>query len=324
MIASSIARSSARPAISRRSSPGHRASRRRERRRPAADARREGDCRTERSPGQASQARRFGEAPRRLEDGSELHHRQGRCREPPGARHRQAGGRDQPRPRLRARPLERPSPTSARPRSTTSASPVRASRWPSSTAASTTPTLRSAARARRWPTSRRTAPRRRTRRTARPTTPTRAAKLFPTAKVIGGLRLRWRGLGGWRGQPPLARIPTRSTAARRPSAAAAATAPMSPTSSPATRASPPARPPRLQACSSITTSCSGIAMIQGIDAAVDPNGDGLTNDARRHHQHVDRLAVRPVRRRFDLARSGSQSQPASAVRRPATAATSRT
>ena len=31
-------------------------------------------------------------------------------------------------------------------------------------------------------------------------------------------------------------------------------------------------------CSSITTACSGVAMLQGMDAALDPNGDGLTND----------------------------------------------
>ncbi len=35
----------------------------------------------------------------------------------------------------------------------------------------------------------------------------------------------------------------------------------------------------VKVCSSISTSCSGIALIQGMDFAVDPNGDGDTSDA---------------------------------------------
>ena len=37
----------------------------------------------------------------------------------------------------------------------------------------------------------------------------------------------------------------------------------------------------VKVCSSVSTSCSGIALIQGMDFAVDPNGDGKTKD------HVD-------------------------------------
>ncbi len=37
----------------------------------------------------------------------------------------------------------------------------------------------------------------------------------------------------------------------------------------------------VKVCSSVATSCSGIALIQGMDFAVDPNGDGDTRD------HVD-------------------------------------
>jgi minor extracellular serine protease Vpr len=35
----------------------------------------------------------------------------------------------------------------------------------------------------------------------------------------------------------------------------------------------------VKVCSSVSTSCSGVALIQGMDFAVDPNGDGSTNDA---------------------------------------------
>jgi minor extracellular serine protease Vpr len=35
----------------------------------------------------------------------------------------------------------------------------------------------------------------------------------------------------------------------------------------------------VKACSSVSTSCSGVALIQGMDFAVDPNRDGSTNDA---------------------------------------------
>ena len=48
----------------------------------------------------------------------------------------------------------------------------------------------------------------------------------------------------------------------------------------------------VKVCSSVSTSCSGVALIQGMDFAVDPNGDGSTNDRRRHHQHVARIALR--------------------------------
>jgi len=34
----------------------------------------------------------------------------------------------------------------------------------------------------------------------------------------------------------------------------------------------------IKVCSAVSTSCSGIALLQGMDFAVDPNGDGLTND----------------------------------------------
>ena len=35
----------------------------------------------------------------------------------------------------------------------------------------------------------------------------------------------------------------------------------------------------MKVCSSVSTSCSGVALIQGMDFAVDPNGDGSTADA---------------------------------------------
>ena len=34
----------------------------------------------------------------------------------------------------------------------------------------------------------------------------------------------------------------------------------------------------VKVCSSVTTSCSGIALIQGMEFAADPNGDGKVND----------------------------------------------
>ena len=35
----------------------------------------------------------------------------------------------------------------------------------------------------------------------------------------------------------------------------------------------------VKVCSAVSTSCSGVAMVQGLEYAVDPNGDGSMADA---------------------------------------------
>ena len=94
---------------------------------------------------------------------------------------------------------------------------------------------------------------------------------FPTAKVVGGYDFTGQRPGRTRRRH---RIPIRSMPAwRRPRHA------RRPHHCAARAALRPA--PSLYAvkvCSSVSTSCSGIALIQGMDFAVDPNGDGKLND----------------------------------------------
>ncbi len=72
--------------------------------------------------------------------------------------------------------------------------------------------------------------------------------------------------------PPRRPTPTRSTTR--------ATAPTSPTSSRAAVASPRVpRSWRVKVCSAVATSCNGVALLQGMDFALDPNGDGAITDA---------------------------------------------
>ena len=111
----------------------------------------------------------------------------------------------------------------------------------------------------------------------------KGTKLYPTAKVVGGCGLRRRVVGWWRGQSARVqrsrpRSPAARARSRRP--AMAPTAPTLRTSSPASSAWPRRRScSRSRSAPRSATACSGIALIQGMDFAIDPNGDGATADA---------------------------------------------
>ena len=110
----------------------------------------------------------------------------------------------------------------------------------------------------------------------------KGVKLFPTAKVVGGFDFVGEAWVGGAGSPPLAPDPDPIDC------------------SPAVigcggghgthvgdiiggklGVAPGAQLYAVKVCSSITTSCSGVALIEGMDFALDPNGDGSVAD------HVD-------------------------------------
>jgi minor extracellular serine protease Vpr len=105
----------------------------------------------------------------------------------------------------------------------------------------------------------------------------KGAKLYPTAKVIGG----WDFVGEAWPNGPLAQDPdpipcgptikevcdgTHGTHVADIIAGKLGVAPA-------------AKLLAVKICSSVSTSCSGVALIQGMDFAMDPNGDGSTSDA---------------------------------------------
>jgi subtilisin family serine protease len=106
-------------------------------------------------------------------------------------------------------------------------------------------------------------------------------KLFPTAKVIGGYDFVGEFWTGGAGSPPLTQDPDPIPCG--PGAIAEVC-----DGSHGTHVAdiiagklgvaPDAKLLAIKVCSQITTSCSGVAMIQGMDFALDPNGDGSTAD----------------------------------------------
>jgi subtilisin family serine protease len=136
----------------------------------------------------------------------------------------------------------------------------------------------------------------------------RRSRAAPTSSARSGTaratRRRWR------------RTRTRSTSR--------ATAPTSPTSPPAAAPdgthkgiAPGADLYVVKVCSSVSTACSGVAMLEGIDWALDPNGDGDISDAMDVMQPVHRQPVRPGAGRHDLAidNAGARRRRRRAVRR---------
>jgi subtilisin family serine protease len=106
---------------------------------------------------------------------------------------------------------------------------------------------------------------------------------FPNAKVVGGHDFVGEAWTGGAGSPalavdpdPIARADTgghgthvADIAAGLPSAAGAGDGGVA----------PGAQVYGVKVCSALSTACSGIALLQGMDFAMDPNGDGDTSDA---------------------------------------------
>jgi subtilisin family serine protease len=108
-------------------------------------------------------------------------------------------------------------------------------------------------------------------------------QLFPTAKVIGGFDFVGEAWTGGAGSPPLAPDPDPIDCSpsfigcggghgTHVADIAAGQTPGTP------GVAPGAQLYAIKVCSSITTSCSGLAMLQGMDWALDPNGDHNTAD----------------------------------------------
>jgi subtilisin family serine protease len=107
-------------------------------------------------------------------------------------------------------------------------------------------------------------------------------KLYPTTKVVGG----WDFVGelwtGATGTPPLAQdpdpIPCGPGAIKETCDGSHGTH-VADIIAGAKGVAPSAKLLAVKVCSSISTSCSGVALIQGMDFSIDPNGDGSTTDA---------------------------------------------
>ena len=109
------------------------------------------------------------------------------------------------------------------------------------------------------------------------------------------LGLRGRAVAGGHGQPAAGQDPDPIRAARAQSRrpAMAPTARTSRTSSPARLGvAPEATLFAVKVCSSLSTSCSGVALIRGHGFRARPRWRRLHRRPRRHHQHVARLPVR--------------------------------
>jgi subtilisin family serine protease len=104
-------------------------------------------------------------------------------------------------------------------------------------------------------------------------------KLFPTAKVIGGYDFVGEFWIGGAGSPPLAPDPDPIDCS--PSfigCGGGHGTHVADIMAGAHGVAPDAQIFAIKVCSSISTSCSGVAMMEGLDLALDPNGDGNTAD----------------------------------------------
>jgi subtilisin family serine protease len=112
----------------------------------------------------------------------------------------------------------------------------------------------------------------------------KGVKLFPTAKVIGGWDFVGEAWTGGAGSPPLRQDPDPIDCSPTVIGCGGGHGThVADIIAGALGVAPDARIFAVKVCSSITTSCSGLAMLQGLDLALDPNGDGSTAD------HVDLL-----------------------------------
>ncbi|HEY3163371.1 MAG TPA: S8 family serine peptidase [Candidatus Limnocylindrales bacterium] len=104
-------------------------------------------------------------------------------------------------------------------------------------------------------------------------------KLFPTAKVVGGYDFVGEAWTGAAGSPPLARDPDPIDCS--PSfigCGGGHGTHVADIIGGAIGVAPGAKLYAVKVCSSVTTSCSGVALIEGMDFALDPNGDGSVSD----------------------------------------------
>ena len=107
----------------------------------------------------------------------------------------------------------------------------------------------------------------------------KGVKLFPTPKVIGGWDFVGEAWVGGVGSPPLRSDPDPIDCS--PSfigCGGGHGTHVADIIAGASGVAPDAALLAIKVCSSITTSCSGVALLQGMDFALDPNGDGTTGD----------------------------------------------
>ena len=109
----------------------------------------------------------------------------------------------------------------------------------------------------------------------------KGVKLYPTKKVVGGYDFVGELWVGGAGSPPLAPdpdpIPCGPGAIEETCDGSHGTH-VADIIAGAKGVAPDASLMAVKVCSSISTSCSGVALIQGMDFAIDPNGDGSTAD----------------------------------------------
>jgi subtilisin family serine protease len=104
-------------------------------------------------------------------------------------------------------------------------------------------------------------------------------KLFPTDKVIGGFDYVGEAWTGGAGSPPLAPDPDPIDCSPTVIGCGGGHGThVADIIAGAIGVAPGAEIYAVKVCSSITTSCSGVALIQGMDFALDPNGDGNVSD----------------------------------------------
>lgn len=101
--------------------------------------------------------------------------------------------------------------------------------------------------------------------------------LFPTAKVIGGYDFVGETWTGGAGSPPLAPDPDPIAAPDQSTFGGHGTH-VADIIGGKNGVAPDAKLYAIKACAVPTSSCSGIALLQGMEFAVDPNGDGDTKD----------------------------------------------
>jgi subtilisin family serine protease len=107
-------------------------------------------------------------------------------------------------------------------------------------------------------------------------------KLFPTAKVIGGYDFVGEFWTGAAGSPPLSPdpdpIPCGPGAIKETCDGSHGTH-VADIIAGKLGVAPDAKLLAVKVCSQVSTACSGVALIEGMDFAMDPNGDGSTADA---------------------------------------------